>query len=835
MPTTAPTTIEGSGQPSPARRATGSEPQAGALGRARAHAARGEWSLAAASYHERVADDPDDVAALLGLGTSELAQQRPRQALDWLERAARAAPSDVGVLAQLGLAQKQSGLLVQAAASFEHALELDPEAAGVWVNLGRTRRELGQLEAAIAAFARALELQPSAAIGSMASNALREAGRHAEAVREARAALSRDPRFAEAHLNEGAALHVAGQSEAAAIGYLAASLLPPTREHARRNLALLLDALPADSEVLRLARSLEPSPPEWLALARLARTRGRPAAALVFCEQALALAADAEAERERASLLWDLGAREQAEGALHAALQRHPTSTALYRLFGSWFASGEQRPGLGWETTLERCPDDALALAKLGGVLQRLGQPVRALGLYQRLAALQPAITESHFYVGTVLTEQGLYREACEAFERALALDAERWDVHSSILFCAHLDADARPEALLARHRRFGAQLAASVGPVRRRAVRRRDGRRVRVGYVSPDFCGHPINYYIEPILREHARDRFDVVCYSDVKHPDAVTARLALHAELVPVRGWSHERLFERIVADEIDLLIDLAGHTANNRLPVFARAPSPVQASWLGYFDTTGVQTLDYRIADAWSVPPAAEHLWVERVLRLPRSANCYQPPPAPAPAPAPCLANGYITFGCFNNPAKLGATARRAFARILREVPGSRLSFKYRAWNDTNLRRRHLEAFARDGISPERLEFESSSALPEFLGSFARIDIALDPFPYSGETTALHTLWMGVPMVALEGPTLVQRLGSRVLRVAGLHDTVADSEASYVATAVALADDAARLGRERGATRDWLAASPLLDHAGVTRELEAAYLQMLRERSQ
>jgi predicted O-linked N-acetylglucosamine transferase (SPINDLY family) len=781
---------------------------------------------------------PASAEASPGLGAAELASRRPGRALEGLERAARLAPADPEAHARLGLAQKQSGLLAEAVASYERALELEPRNAGVWVNLARVLRELGRLEAAITAFARALEIEPCAPIASMASNALREAGRHEEALRAARTALQHDPRFAEAHLNEGAALHVARQAEAAVFGYVAALALPATREHARANLRLLLArAAGDDGSALALARTLLTSPADpraLLAIARLARQQGRPAAALVCYEAALELTPSVDAEHERASLLWDLGFHEQAERVMAAALERYPSHLALYRLFGAWFASGERRPTQSCEHLLERCPDDAVALAKLGGVLQRLGLPARALGLYDRLIALQPRIAQGHFYVGTVLTEQGLHREACAAFERALALDPERWDIRSSLLFCAHLDPAASPEALRDEHRRFGAQLEKSLGPSVRRAPRRSPSR-VRVGYVSPDFCAHPISYYIEPVLREHARDQFEVVCYSDVKHPDAVTARLARWAELVAVRGWSHERLHERIVSDAIDILVDLTGHTANNRLPVFGRAPSPVQATWLGYFDTTGLEVMDYRIADAWSVPPAADALWVERVLRLPRSANCYQPPDAPAPAPPPCLARGHVTFGCFNNPAKLGEGACRTFARILRAVPGSELLFKYRAWSDPAVRRRHLSIFASEGVSAERIRFEGSSALAEFLQSFARIDIALDPFPYSGETTALHTLWMGVPLVSLEGPTLVQRLGSRVLRVAGLHDWVVSSVPSYIATAAALAGDRLGLARARSELRERLAASPLLDHAGVTRELEAAYRQMLQERTQ
>ncbi len=352
---------------------------------------------------------------------------------------------------------------------------------------------------------------------------------------------------------------------------------------------------------------------------------------------------------------------------------------------------------------------------------------------------------------------------------------------------------------------------------------------------MSPDLCAHPVHYFLEPVLREHDRSSFDVFCYSDVKRPDAVSARLArLCTELVPVVGWSHERLAERIRADRIDILVDLDGHTANNRLPVLPRRPSPIQVSWLGYFDTTGLESIDYRIADRVSVPSGAERQFVEQLALLPRSANCYAPPEAPAPTPPPCLERGYVTFRCFHNPMKIGPAVCALFARVLRAVPGSRLSFKYRSWSDPELVRRHLDGFAREGVPAERLDFEGASAMPEFLAAFSRVDVALDPFPYSGETTALHTLWMGVPLVTLEGPSLVERLGSRVLRLCGLDAWVAETRDDYLAIATHLASDPARLAALRPELRRRLAASPLCDHRGVTRELEAVYRSMWRERA-
>jgi predicted O-linked N-acetylglucosamine transferase (SPINDLY family) len=220
------------------------------------------------------------------------------------------------------------------------------------------------------------------------------------------------------------------------------------------------------------------------------------------------------------------------------------------------------------------------------------------------------------------------------------------------------------------------------------------------------------------------------------------------------------------------------------------------------------------------------------VERIERLPRSSNCFAHPPAPDPAPPPCLDRGHVTFGCFNNPAKLTRQGVAAFARILHQIEGSRILLKYGAFDDPVLRERYRAWFREEGIDAARVEIEGHAPLRIFLASFSQIDIALDPFPYSGETTALHTLWMGVPLVALEGETLVQRLASRVLRVAGLSEWVARSADEYVAIACALARDPAELARRRALQRAQLAASPLCDHAGVTRELEELYRRLWRE---
>jgi protein O-GlcNAc transferase len=486
-----------------------------------------------------------------------------------------------------------------------------------------------------------------------------------------------------------------------------------------------------------------------------------------------------------------------------------------------------------WHAILERCPDDDFALVNLGVTLQRQGYPTLATRLAERAIALRPRSVEAHVNLGSALADLGRFEEAHAAYRRVIELAPSFTGAASNALFCLHFEPSVTPERLLAEHLAFARCFADPLEPVARRSTRPRDPeRRLRVGYVSPDLRRHPVGFFLEPVLAAHDREAFEIHCYSDALRPDETTSRLAgLSERFVDTATWPDPKLAEQIAADEIDILIDLAGHTARNRLLVFARRPSPVQASWLGYFDTTGLSAIDYRIADEHSLPSELERQFVERVVRLPRSSNCFLHPPAPEPAPPPCLERGFVTFGCFNNPAKLTREVIATFARILRGSHASRLLLEYGGFDDPGLGQRFRSWLAEESIGPERIDLVGHAPLRRFLSSFAHVDVALDPFPYSGETTALHTLWMGVPLVAIEGPTLVQRLASRVLRVAGLDSWVARSPDEYVSLALGLAGDRDGLGRLRGSLRARLEASPLFDHRGVTRELEATYREMWR----
>ena len=804
-----------------------------ALSRAQALANAGDWARATPFYRAALGEMTDDLTALRGLGLAALHGGNAAEAVTWLSRAHRSAPYEVPVLSELGLAQKRAGRLNEAIESYRRALALAATDTVLLVNLGRAEREAGRPQGAVLSFQRALAIDPSMAeVWSMLSNVLRELSRHGEALEAARKALALDPWQLEAHLNEGTALHLSGAASEALLSYLLAAGEPRLRAGALSNLKHALRAPgvarePVARRVVQLVNAPEDSA-AWLELARSERA-GRPLSALLCFERALEHGRDATAERELGELLWGLGRVQPALERLLRAIASDRTDVRSYRVLAEWL-SIPNKINLGspaWQRLFAECPNDATSLSNLGVALRRRGYPIQAAGLQRRALELEPGRAAALVNLGAALSSQGDIASAVATYRRALERDCQNWDAASNLLFSLHLDPNATPEAIFAEHVRVGARLAAAARPSPRVTPAPLAGRRLRVGYVSPDFRSHPVAHFIEPVLLAHDREAFEIFCYSDVEHPDAVTARLASQAEhFVACASWAHEALRDRIVADGIDLLIDLAGHTGRNRLPVFAERPSPVQAAWLGYFDTTGLGAVGYRIADEASVPTSAERYFVERVVRLPRSANCFLPPAGPEPSPPPACASGAITFGCFNNPAKIGRDVIATFARVLHATPGSRLVLKYLAFNEAALCERYRAWFVEEGVAPERIVFAGPSSLERFLDAFASIDIALDPFPYSGETTALHTLWMGVPLVALEGPTLVQRLASRVLRIAGCAQWVASASDDYVRIAVELASDVPRLAHWRRELRARLKASPLLDHAGVTRELEDMY---------
>jgi protein O-GlcNAc transferase len=430
---------------------------------------------------------------------------------------------------------------------------------------------------------------------------------------------------------------------------------------------------------------------------------------------------------------------------------------------------------------------------------------------------------------GYGLAALGRPQEAAAAFERALALDPGYAMAQSNLLLSLNYRSDVSTAELFAAHLRWDERHGRKLRRQSRFANISRDlERRLRVGYVSPDFHRHPAAYLVEPLLAAHDHDQFDVFSYADVRQPDDFTARLRGYADhWIDIHGRDPQAVARRIRADRIDLLFDLAGHTGYNRLEVFARKPAPVQLTGLLYPNTTGLRAIDYRIVDSVTDPPGAEAFCSERLIRLPRCYVCYQPDRDAGPVmPLPARRSGHVTFGSFNNLIKVTPQVTALWARVLRMVPGSRLVLKSSAFTDPATHRRVLSAFAAQGVASGRIDLETTTPAPDHFARYGDVDIALDPFPYNGHTTSCEAIWMGVPVISLRGDRHAARVGASLLTAVGLPALIAETPDDYVAIAAGLAANLDWLAALRAGMRERVRASPVCDGAGLARAIEDAY---------
>ena len=467
------------------------------------------------------------------------------------------------------------------------------------------------------------------------------------------------------------------------------------------------------------------------------------------------------------------------------------------------------------------------------------GKLEAAAAACRRALELKPDFAEAHNNLGAVFRDQGKLEEAVVACRRAVEFKLDFAEAHSNLIFTMNYDARYTPEEIFAESRDWDVRHATPQAERIRPLHNPPDPeRRLRVGYVSPDFRTHSVSYFAEPLLANHDSSRVEVFCYAEVPHPDQVTERFQALAD-----GWrstvglTDSEVAECIREDRIDILVDLAGHTSttgNNRLLAFAEHPAPVQATWLGYPNTTGMTEMDYRLTDAIADPEgAANAQHSETLVRLPDVFLCFQAPAeSPEVAAMPAVTDGHVTFGSFNNPSKTGPQVVEVWAQVLHEVPGSRLLMKSSQLRDESLCGKFRDEFAAHGIAGERIEFMPNiPAISGHLAAYGRVDIAFDPFPYNGTTTTCEAMWMGVPTITLCGERHASRVGASILTQLGLKDLVAETTKAYVETATGLAKDLDRLAKLRNGLRPRMQASPLCNAQTFTRDMESAYRDMWR----
>jgi predicted O-linked N-acetylglucosamine transferase (SPINDLY family) len=602
------------------------------------------------------------------------------------------------------------------------------------------------------------------------------AGNLVEACALYRKAVELAPQHAPAHLNLGVGLEAAGDADGARKSYEAVLAIDPGNAFANYNLGKLCYVRREFSEAERYIRAALKRKPEF------------PEAHVVLAN-------------------------------LHDARGEYPEAAVVL------------------ETAVRQRPDYAGAWYNYATILARLDRLAQAEDAARRVIRFDPGFFAGYAFLGDLLRTDGRLEEAVEMFGRARTLASGGLACEQAELHALNYFDGISVEALFERHRQVGSRIEVE-HPARFDSFSNSKDpeRRLRIGYVSRDFFRHPVSWFLVPVMARHDRSRFEICCYSTGPRSDDVTAQVrSLADRWVDAAKMSHSELADLIHRDGIDILVDLLGHAGSSDLAVFAQRPAPVQITWLGYLNTTGLTRMQYRLCDAISDPPGvADRLHTETLVRMPHSQWCYRPyremelSREHATEP-PCLRNGYVTFGSFNHRLKLSPTVLALWGRILTSMPDAQLVIM--GVPEGPAQDRLIGEFTQHGIAAARIRLVAPLPMNDYFPWFDKVDLALDSTPYSGGTTTGDTLWMGVPVVTLAGERSVSRSAASMLTTVGLADWIAYTPEDYVRLALKFASDRTLLAGLRASLRRRMRESPLMDEVGFARDLEAVYRGLWR----
>ncbi len=539
---------------------------------------------------------------------------------------------------------------------------------------------------------------------------------------------------------------------------------------------------------------------------------------------------------KRVEELISLKKYDDSERFLYEIIKYKPDYSDAYFQMGNVFSATNQftKAEEFFKKAIELEPDFFEALNNLAALYFNSQKNYDAIPYYKKALEIRSDADFTLYDLATCLSSRGHLDEAMPYYRRAIKVSSQKAEIYSDMLLAMVYAPSVSPEHLAEEALNFGKKLADPVTRLTSFSHVRDPERRLKIGYVSSDIRYHSVHYFFEPLLNECNRKQFDVFVYSNTQKEDHVTARLRAKCDYWrDIRDLTDDEAAQLIETDKIDILIDITSHTGHNRLMVFARKPAPVQVTWLAYPGTTGMKAMDYRITDALADPPGmTEHLNAETLWRLPDIFCCYQahesnPPVIDHP---PFEDNGYVTFGCFNNFVKVGDTVLSAWAGILEKVSDARLFLEIAGLEEEKFHNAIWDRLKKYGLPIDRVILEPRKKANQFV-LYNKIDIALDPFPCVGGTTSMDTLWMGVPFVTLAGKSFASRMGVTILKNAGLPELVTDTVPQYIALAIDLANDKARLKKLRHNLRDRITASPLMDQKSFVRNMEAAYREMWR----
>ena len=724
-----------------------------------------------------------------------------------MQSVVKLAPQEADAHYNLGVTLKELGRANEAEASYRQAIALKPDYAEAHNNLGVTLQELGRSEEVEASYRQAIALKPDyAEAHSNLGNTLQELGRLDEAEASYRKAIALKPDYAEAHSNLGNTLQELGRLYEAEASYRKAITLRPDLAEGHSNLGVTLEELGRLDEAEashRKAITLKPDYAEGLNnLGTTLNELGRLNEAEASYKKAIALKPDyAEAHNNLGVTLQGLGRLDEAEANCRQAIVAKP--------------------------------DYAEAYNNLGNTLQELGRLDEAEASYRKAIALKPDYAEAHSNLGNTLKELGKLDEAESSCRQAIAVKPDYADAHNNLLMLIG--------SMLFNKARYHNGAVDFARAVNETVTSRfdtwshsRDEESLRIGFVSGDLRSHPVGYFLEGLLIELQSSPIELFAYPTVNKVDAVTSRLKpLFDMWCPLVGLNDMDAAQKIHGDGIHVLMDLSGHTAKNRLPVFAWKPAPIQVSWLGYFASTGLSEMDYILGDPYVTPREEAGHFSEQIWQLPETYLCFTPPNLDLEvASLPAYTNGFVTFGCFNNLARMTDEIVSVRASILHAVPDSKLFLKDKQLDRESGRNRVLSRFEALDIEADRLILEGKSPREEYLECYGRVDIALSPFPYGGGTTSVEGLWMGVPVITKKGSHFVSHLGESIAHNSGLSDWIASDEDEYIAKAVAFASNLESLSGLRKGMRERILATPLFDAPRFALHFEQAIRAMRKE---
>jgi protein O-GlcNAc transferase len=774
----------------------------------------GDLAKAETIYRQVLAQEPSHADAMQMLGMLAHQVGRNDEAIQLIQRAISINPNWPDFHSNLGTVFAGLARWDEAVAAFRRALLLRPEFPEAHNNLGIVLATTKQWELAVASYRKAIELRPTYfEAHNNLGTALHEQGKFQEAIAAYRKSLELQPKLAQAHNNLGNSLRELGQLDEAIAEFGRALAIRPDFAQAHFNLGNVL------------------------------RSRRRFPEAIASYRQALAIHKNfAGGYNNLGNALRDAGQLNEAMEAFQTALRLQPgLSVAAFNLGLVLQDLGKKSEAIEvYRRIVAQNPGDAETWSNLGVALESVGNMDDAEAALGQALRARPGMTEASNNLASLFKETGRTDEAIGCYQRVLPTASNSLVAYSNYLLMLHYSDNFDGSTILREMKKWDAlhaqPLRKFIQPHSNDAA---ENRKLRIGYVSPDFCYHVVGRNILPLLREQDRNAFEIYCYHNLSSGDAITEEFRSYSnKWRNIASLSDQQVAAAIREDGIDILVDLSGHTHRNRLLMFAQKPAPVQVTFGGYPGGTGLGVMDFHLTDVYLDPPATEpgqagiteDHYVEQLIRMPDSFWCYDPRvmglvDGPPINESPILKNGYVTFSCLNNIGKVGDRTFALWARLLAAVPNSRMLLHA---PEGSCRQRLISKLK---IEPGRVEFIYRLSPRKYLEAYHRIDLALDSLPYGGHTTGLDCLWMSVPLVTRIGKTASGRAGFSHLSNLGLTDLIADSDEKFIQIATDLSRDLPRLSALRATIRQRMLASPLTNAKRFAQNVEAGFREMWR----